>query len=171
MGSRPVDLSRQHGVTARQATEDDKIVIKMNDSNKLHCLLRLNEYTPEVYTRFVMSQPKVKNGRWGMQSQVRFELMEHDGDVVVLLKKGLSVNESTLALWSVAKVLMEAAKAAIKEKKRLEKLALKKKGLFSYIFEFVVPLVARKVARVVTAIFNAPFTIMNIIIRLLTRRP
>jgi hypothetical protein len=170
MGNRPVDLSRQRKVLTRPATETDRLEIKINDPNKLHCLLRLNDYAPEVYTRFVVSKPKVKKSKWRMRSQVQLELMEHDGDVVILLKKGLSVNESTMALWSVAEVLRKASKAAIKEKKRLEKLALKEKGLSIYTFGYLVPLAVGQVARVVTAIFDAPFTIVNAIIQLLTRR-
>lgn len=106
----------------------NRVVVKVSDAKMLDCLQRLSAFEARPYTKFILAKPVHKRQKWDIRSYVDYELAEDDAAVVIMLKKGLSVDEANYALWSVAVLLKDAAKKAKAAKKKLEKQAAMKAG-------------------------------------------
>jgi hypothetical protein len=89
-------------------------------SRKLACLKSRNKYEPKPFTKFYILAPPNLRGRWRIRSVVQDELQGND-DVIVLLRKGLKVDEANFALYQVASLLKKASEAAMDKKKELTK--------------------------------------------------
>lgn len=147
----------------------EPVVVRVKDVNKLHCFQRLNEFDAKPFTKFIMTKPAFSNGRWEMRSYVNYELAESDADVVVLLKKGLTVRQGTLALWSVSKMLLKAEKEALKNKNRIAAIAAKKAGGVKELL-FRAKSVAAMILKSANKLFNLPVSLYHTIRIFLSKR-
>jgi hypothetical protein len=102
-----------------------------------------------------LSKPTYKNKKWGIRSYVDYELIEEDGAVVILLQKGLTVDESNYALWSVATLLLEASEKAKAAKKRAAMVVANKAGGLVLVM-FWVKRVGGYSIDIVSRLFNLP---------------
>jgi hypothetical protein len=150
-------------------TEREKIVVRVGDPNKLRCLQRQNAFEAYLYTKFILAKPVHKKQKWDIRSYVDYELAEDDASVVIMLKKGLSVDESNYALWSVAVLLKDAARKAKAAKKKLEKQAAMKAGGNTLLMYY-----AKKIMKYLNVLlgklFNLPTELYHIIKRFYQRR-
>lgn len=150
-------------------TENSKTVIRVHDPKGIACLHRLSKLQPRPYTKFILSKPTYKNKKWGIRSYVDYELIEEDGAVVILLQKGLTVDESNYALWSVATLLLEASEKAKAAKKRAAMVVANKAGGLVLVM-FWVKRVGRYSIDIVSRLFNLPTELCYKVRRFFQRR-
>ena len=149
--------------------ENNESTVRVSDPRTIVCLQRLSGFEPRSYTKFLLSKPVHKNKKWGIRSYVDYELVEEDAAVVIMLKKGLSVDEANYALWSVATLLKKASDEAKAAKKKAEEIAVKKAGGVT-LMAFWVKSVIKYLTNMVSRLFNLPTELYSIVQRFLQRR-
>jgi hypothetical protein len=118
---------------AENNTDRDRVMISISDPKKISCIQRMSQCEPRLYTKFLLSKPAHRLGKWEIRSYVNYEMVDNDAAVVVLLQKGLSVSEANYALWNVATLMLKASKKAKAAKKIAEDIAAQKSGGFAPI--------------------------------------
>ena len=149
--------------------ENNENVVTVSDPRIVVCLQRLSGFKPRPYTKFLLSRPVHKNKKWEIHSYVDYELVEEDAAVVIMLKKGLSVDEANYALWSVAALLKKASEEAKAAKKRVEEAAARKAGgvtLMAYWIRSAI----KYLKGIASKFFNLPTELYYMVQRFLQRR-
>ena len=149
--------------------ENDNNTVRVSDPKIITCLQRLSAFQPQPYTKFLLSKPVRKNKKWEIRSSVDYELAEDDAAVVIMLKKGLTVDESNYALWSVATLLKKASEEAKAAKKRAEDIAARKAGgitLTAYWIKRTIKYLTNMASR----LFNLPTELYYKVQRFVQRR-
>jgi hypothetical protein len=150
-------------------TENSQTIVRVQDPKTITCLHRLSKLRPRPYTKFILSKPAHKNKKWGIRSYVDYELIEEDGAVVILLQKGLTVDESNYALWSVATLLLEASEKTKAAKKQAAMVVANKAGGLVWVM-FWVKHMGRYLTDIASRLFNLPTELYYKVQRFFQRR-
>ena len=151
--------------------ENDNNTVRVSDPKVIACLQRLSAFQPQPYTKFLLSRPVRKNKKWEIRSSVDYELVEDDAAVVIMLQtqKGLTVDESNYALWSVATLLKKAAEEAKAAKKRAEDTAARKAGGITLMVYWIKRTI-KHLTNMASKLFNLPTELYYKVQRFFQRR-
>ena len=92
-----------------------------------------------IFTRFTVTAPPTPEGQWRIKSLVQNESIEN-GDVIILLRKNLKVDQATHALYQVAMLLKNKEEKARAVKQGLKGIATKSRWVIFMIKVFGLPM-------------------------------